>query len=1090
MVVFQQGRPALTSEWNLINQIGDFKTQQGIQTNLPSGWLKVGTIEDTGATTTVSVVSAAEAAARSGQALTSLTYGSGAFKYVCRDQTNIAVVNGWPIIIQDSSTNLLDILITLPAITGTYRYDVVFLEVWKQLVSYGDPIYNYGNVQSGFVPDNEIYWNVLGAESTKRVQIQYRVSTASNVSPSQYSDGLGQGSGITSFIGNEEFWSVGPKDIGLYRTHTGTLNTVDGYVYAIPMFLVYRRAQLGSNIYFSQSSISSGNSSWTSAVSGVGFDRPDSKYSDVIYPEDIIDTRHQIITSGRELDSALQESFRKLVSGELSTKVADPSSVSYSGGATVLTVGQLNGTGPLPVIATAASAGTFDFKRRAYSNAEIVCDHNIIEIPINNVTSWNYGDIFLSSFITPEITGIGEIVSIDGLYYVDTVIHLDPTGRLAGSVNNWSTDGTPTNLPTKITLSAQTFSSINPSIGSSCHVYMEFTFKYYASSVGFSDVPKKFYEVGITPYQSIATRDQTVPVRFNNTTFIYDQSHYPNQFRDSLHYDFLNYCGGNYTENYEFGHEYVYYVIKSSNSFSITCPSGLLNNYPILGVKTVQLSSDSGISYGNPEIISHADRTISGLDVIFNITLSTPISAPTHLLVKLYTGYDLISAGISGYDPTDPKSFKFFELSKQGKGIIDTYEMILVESSVKDINNNYVIDISTLGMPIVAVATYTSYDNVNSAITGQAYAYEDSGNRVDVSIVPSIGSPSSAVNSFLPVLSMSPGYSNSGLLPTRIWLTYNSPTSSTLYVPLLVHSYVMSPHEGPYTFYYKTTPYQGLLSSDIEKGKIEKEGSAVITSEGSGAIGNLTTNVGGTASITQGQRNVIVDNLGATSLLNYIDVGDYFNVTGSPYYYRISNVASNSITLAELFVEGTVISQSYSCVRLDVSNSNISNVINRMPTYNNQDDYQGIGTPIALGAVTASIINTETKNSMQDPLDTIINDFQLGMNDYSARGRADFVLTDGRNSFIKLGKLTPSIVYGADQGWLPANGYKKVYQAYLYNKAYYDGTYYRDLTGRVYLLVVSSETNQDQPGILLNAFSTNDAVDIFELVGRPIIKTL
>ena len=47
-VVFQQARPPLTSEWNLINQICDFKSQQNVQVNLPSGWIKVGAIEDTG----------------------------------------------------------------------------------------------------------------------------------------------------------------------------------------------------------------------------------------------------------------------------------------------------------------------------------------------------------------------------------------------------------------------------------------------------------------------------------------------------------------------------------------------------------------------------------------------------------------------------------------------------------------------------------------------------------------------------------------------------------------------------------------------------------------------------------------------------------------------------------------------------------------------------------------------------------------------------------------------------------------------------------------------------------------------------------
>ena len=133
----------------------------------------------------------------------------------------------------------------------------------------------------------------------------------------------------------------------------------------------------------------------------------------------------------------------------------------------------------------------------------------------------------------------------------------------------------------------------------------------------------------------------------------------------------------------------------------------------------------------------------------------------------------------------------------------------------------------------------------------------------------------------------------------------------------------------------------------------------------------------------------------------------------------------------------------------------------------------------------------QEKVALQDPLDTLVNDFQLGVSPSAVnRGRIYFRLTDGKNDFFKLGVLTPYIKYG-DIAWTSTQGYKKVCQAYLYNEAYYDdmsGTY-RDLTGRLYLLVVCSETNNDTSTIMLNGFSDQDAVDIFELSGRPIIKT-
>jgi hypothetical protein len=66
----------------------------------------------------------------------------------------------------------------------------------------------------------------------------------------------------------------------------------------------------------------------------------------------------------------------------------------------------------------------------------------------------------------------------------------------------------------------------------------------------------------------------------------------------------------------------------------------------------------------------------------------------------------------------------------------------------------------------------------------------------------------------------------------------------------------------------------------------------------------------------------------------------------------------------------------------------------------------------------------------------------------------------------------------------------KVYQAYLFNmSAKGQITGESDLTGRLYLMVVSGETKSINPfETSLNGFFDRDAVDIYELVGRPIVK--
>jgi hypothetical protein len=58
--------------------------------------------------------------------------------------------------------------------------------------------------------------------------------------------------------------------------------------------------------------------------------------------------------------------------------------------------------------------------------------------------------------------------------------------------------------------------------------------------------------------------------------------------------------------------------------------------------------------------------------------------------------------------------------------------------------------------------------------------------------------------------------------------------------------------------------------------------------------------------------------------------------------------------------------------------------------------------------------------------------------------------------------------------------YKKTFQSYIFNK---------DNSGRLYLMVVGSETDNSDPDgtCQLNAYSSNDVVDLFEIPGRPLI---
>jgi hypothetical protein len=152
--------------------------------------------------------------------------------------------------------------------TGGNRAEFIFLEVWLQRIDVdpappnvapGKPqrgfVYKYGNVESGFsfLPDDLIDPEV-NFETTKRIQIQYRIRVVSDINISQYPEGFdptlvfAQGALNTpsSLVFENMREELG--DPGLWRSGSGDpsiLGTVDGYVYAIPICSIFRRNSAG-----------------------------------------------------------------------------------------------------------------------------------------------------------------------------------------------------------------------------------------------------------------------------------------------------------------------------------------------------------------------------------------------------------------------------------------------------------------------------------------------------------------------------------------------------------------------------------------------------------------------------------------------------------------------------------------------------------------------------------------------------------------------------------------------------------------------------------------------------------------------------
>lgn len=184
-----------------------------------------------------------------------------------------AVVNGWlvPLAGTRLSTegDVRNKVALYPPPATDSRFDFVFLEVWKALISANpsttnkpdaSSIWKYGNVEFGQTNlKDDLVDGEIKRETARRVQLQYRIRVygqgsglGSGASLDTYPDGLddpnilGQGT-ASAPVGGFPFTNMHDElgDPGLWRAGDGAssngLGTVDGYVYAIPICAVSRR---------------------------------------------------------------------------------------------------------------------------------------------------------------------------------------------------------------------------------------------------------------------------------------------------------------------------------------------------------------------------------------------------------------------------------------------------------------------------------------------------------------------------------------------------------------------------------------------------------------------------------------------------------------------------------------------------------------------------------------------------------------------------------------------------------------------------------------------------------------------------------
>jgi len=258
LAIWQEGKPPTDAALNLMQQLAGRSVQAALLRDMPSGFLGNETNPQA-------------------DFLTSSIW-SNWFKFGPQrtgEQKSImwANVNGWLIPVtgtrtgtppgspDDTDTTNVIALDPPPENSGDFRIDFAFLEVWKARIQ-PDPsttnkpsasaIYKYGNVEGGYsFLSDDLIDPALGFETEQRVQIQYRIRVVKGlVGLTTNPDGFdpvvvkaqGAASAPTAYVFENMRETLG--DPGLWRAGDGSQNdlgTVDGYSYAVPICVVFRR---------------------------------------------------------------------------------------------------------------------------------------------------------------------------------------------------------------------------------------------------------------------------------------------------------------------------------------------------------------------------------------------------------------------------------------------------------------------------------------------------------------------------------------------------------------------------------------------------------------------------------------------------------------------------------------------------------------------------------------------------------------------------------------------------------------------------------------------------------------------------------
>lgn len=1015
-VVFQQSRSPRTADWDLVGQAASQKMQ--LSQVGTSGWSVSGPIVQS----TSADLATIEGSAVDGQVIASEAYQADTFKLVSKGGLR-AMVNGWALDIRGKASDNGFNIIQLDSMVGhsSGRLDIVFLEVWKELITKDDTIYKYGNVDS-----DEL---VNDLSSANRVQIKYRIRTSIGPVPGTVDihgspDGFGPGVYASGALSKGLYTTytfvnqTSAGDPGLWRAGDGSsaaqtsLGTVDGYSYAIPMFAVYRR---GYSAGFQPNSI---DSSVSLKGSGLKSDRPDGFYVDSVYSEDFVDLRHQPIT-GNDLSASIEKTWKSLIAGTLTTRKgltrSNSGYVDMPGGSITIKGEEFgaNATG-LPYLGNMLSSGSA--AQRTLCSAEVLTKNNVVDYYPG--TAWTAQTYYV-------------YMGANGYVFVSM-----PTGAYTATSMTTLVEGVDLDysLPVDQSVLYVTIPVGSSLIGTTEHIKIQLDVTYLKGNRGLMDVPSELLEIRAT--SSDPSVQRAMPAVDGQTIKV------PGDLASSS--DFIAHRGAEYAATWDQGINVVSHLtMPSASAVAITLADGLIHGHEVVGIKGIQRETSPGV-YGAWQSFEVMRSTVpSGIE--YQVSSISTINGENSTNVRI----------------TYLSKTKFFEVSRQGRGITETYEA----SEVTPLYIGGVFYVDTGSYPLLAIgqAAYTQ----GAGTQGLPYAYVNGQKRLLVTTtdgglplvnrLPVIGSANYVVGKYLPTRCKIE-FQGAAVLPTDV-----------ITVPVITHSKVTLPES--FTVYYKTTGYQGTSSSISKTGTIMATGSHIATSCGSAEVGDYV--VTGTARFGMLTDKRVVDAETGTDWDGLVNAGDYIAKQSEPYErYRIASVVSGTQLILEEQYFGASESVAFTVVRKDVPQNGSYCIIDRLPSASACGWKSKASHNVSLGSPSAEGLRVST---VADPLAAEKDDTVLGSVAQVFHGRTGLLVSRSGSKYFQRPVQFVDAIYGELSS---SSNQIRLYQSYLFAESG---------TGRVFMAVLAGETSPDNFLVRFTGGKGVDAVDVYEVLGRPLI---